>query len=77
MYRGQEWEVTWLGSGGRVCRGQELVRPMAGGGIRPSPSGVLASNSRELWKDSEAILKVGKGEVKGGGQGQGQGQGQS
>ena len=67
MYRGQEWEVAELESGGRVCRGQESARPTAGGGIRPSPSGVLPSNSRELWKDSEAILKVGKGEVKGGG----------
>jgi len=58
---------TELESGGRVCKGQESARPTAGGGIRPSPSGVLPSNSRELWKDSEAILKVGKEEVKGGG----------
>ena len=67
MYRAQERGVTELESGGRVCRGQESARPTAGGGIRPSPSGVLPSNSRKLWKDSEAILKVGKGEVKGGG----------
>lgn len=37
----------------------------AGWGSRPSCSRVLASHSRELWKEGEALLEGGKGGVKG------------